>query len=107
MNARAGKTTIVIGIFALIVLVGFFALSLKRGLTIKGLNETLSPQERVEREKAHTIERKKADILALVYAGNPLTQEQKAEIYGIMFSTTTSYRFGERERADIFAALSK
>lgn len=69
---------------------------------------TLAPAlQLTPQEKTGDVSAKRAEILALVRSGTPLTQEQKAEIGGIMLTKANLYSFNEAERQDIFKALSK
>lgn len=69
---------------------------------------TLAPAlQLTAQEKTGDVSAKRAEILALVRSGAPLTQAQKAEIGGIMLTKANLYTFNEAERQDIFAALSK
>ncbi|PIR52865.1 hypothetical protein COU76_04205 [Candidatus Peregrinibacteria bacterium CG10_big_fil_rev_8_21_14_0_10_49_10] len=68
----------------------------------------LAPELQLSKEeKAGNVDGKKAEIVALVTSGATLTQEQKAEIGGIMLTKANIYNFSEEERQAIFDALSR
>ena len=62
--------------------------------------------ELTEKEKSGEVSEKKAEILARVHSGTPLTEEEKGEIGGIMLIKAGIYKFSEAERVAIFKALS-
>ena len=69
---------------------------------------TLAPAlQLTPQEKTGDVSAKRAEILSLVRSGTPLTQEQKAEIGGIMLTKANLYKFNAAERQDIFKVLSK
>ena len=111
-----GTKNIVYVLIALVIiaLLGWWVLSSKgTGPSEKSAEEDLpGPQlapalQLTADEKRGDVTDKKAEIMAAVRSGKPLTNEQKAEIGGIMLTKAHIYNFTEVERQDIFKALSQ
>lgn len=72
-----------------------------------GVQELTPSVQLTPAEAAGDVSVKKAEILSRVRSGTLLTQEEKADIGGIMLTKANVYNFTEEERNDIFTALSR
>ena len=111
------KKNVVYVILALIVigLLGWWVLSKGPSSGFEGdtaSEEAPGPQlapalQLTEKERSGDVSDTKAEIIARVNSGTPLTPEEKARIGGIMLTKANIYNFSEEERQAIFKELSE
>ena len=70
-------------------------------------NDQLLGKQELTVNQSADIAAHKAEILARVSSGKPLTSEEKATIGRIMLTEAHLYHFNETERQEIFAALKR
>ncbi|MDP3996130.1 MAG: hypothetical protein Q8P86_00335 [bacterium] len=69
--------------------------------------DRLAPELRLtEEEKSGDVASDKAEILAIVRSGRPLSADESQRISGIMFAKAHIYNFSSEEREEIFSALT-
>jgi len=115
MENEKKNTLSVVVVIIIVVVVGVWlyfgssgSSSLNGSSSTKVPTATLAPSlQLTTQEKTGNVSAKRAEILALVRSGAPLTQAQKSEIGGIMLTKANLYNFNEAERQVIFKALSK
>jgi len=110
MENEKKNTLSVVIVIIIVVVVGVWLYwgSSGSGASTETPTATLAPAlQLTTQEKTGDVSAKRAEILALVRSDTPLTQEQKAEIGGIMLTKANLYNFNEAERGVIFTALQR
>jgi len=118
MESSAQKTLWTVIAVVVIVIVGYVFLSgspegtatppkAKVIVTPVVSQEQLLGKAPLATEQKDAISVHKAEILARVASGKPLTQEEKGSIGNIMLTQAHLYKFTDEEREAVFSALRK
>lgn len=99
MRPTTSRTTILVGLAALVALTVFFFVSVQRGAKVPSLSATINPEQKP------AVAQLKEQILTRVQSKTPLTEQERSLISVIV--TVPNYQFSPDELQLISEALKK